>query len=266
MYSKLNEFKKTKDHLVAIDSDGCVFDTMTLKHQQFFYPLLEEELELQEWGEELGKKWNCINLYSSMRGINRFESVYHLFKDVNDKVLPMSDKTKIYNKFIRTNRTINVEDLEVLYKETGDDFVGHIIDWSKKVNKEIESKMQRIDAFKESVVTIREIAKFADIAVVSSANEQALIDEWGSAELLDYVSVLTSQSDGKKEAILEKLIAKGYNEKRVLMIGDSLGDRHAATVNEASFRLIEAPYEEKSWKNIRREMENGGLFNYELKI
>lgn len=266
MYSKLENFKKKNDFLVAIDSDGCVFDTMTLKHQQFFYPLLEEELGLQEWGDELSQKWNCINLYSSMRGINRFESVYHLFKDVNDNVLPMRNKTKVYNKFILTNRTINIEDLIELYEETGDSFVEHIINWSNNVNKEIESKMERIDAFKESVLTIKEISKFADIAVVSSANEQALVDEWGNAELLDYVSVLTSQSDGSKKEILEELISKGYSENKVLMIGDSIGDRQAARDNAASFRLIEAPFEEKSWKNIRKEMENGGLFTYELRI
>ena len=32
------EFKKTNDFLVGIDSDGCAFDTMELKHKECFIP------------------------------------------------------------------------------------------------------------------------------------------------------------------------------------------------------------------------------------
>ena len=39
------EFKKTNDFLVGIDSDGCAFDTMELKHKECFIPCI-----IHHWG------------------------------------------------------------------------------------------------------------------------------------------------------------------------------------------------------------------------
>lgn len=260
MYNDLTTFQKHHKYLVAIDSDGCVFDTMTIKHQRFFYPLLEKQLGLEKWNESLTEKWEYINLYSKLRGINRFLGVYHLFQDLNDEMKFFEPKIMVYNHYIEHNKDITIEGLLHLLNETNDDFVADIINWSSQVNSEIDKHMPVVDPFVESVETIKYISSIADVAIVSSANEKALKAEWGHAELLDYVSVLTSQNDGSKEAILKTLISKGYDSNHVIMIGDSNGDRTAAFKNNAKFRLIEASTENNSWINIRQEFIEEGVF------
>lgn len=261
MYSKLENYKRKSKHLIAIDSDGCVFDTMTLKHQRFFYPLLEEEFHLESWNKDLSKKWDNINLYEVTRGVNRFLGVYLLFENIEEDFLPLTGTMMLYNEYVEKNDKINLEGLEKLYEETLDDFVGGIINWSKRVNHEIDLNMPIVAPFEESKQTIKELSEKADIAIVSSANEKALLKEWSEAGLLDYVSVLTSQNEGSKQDILKELILKGYDKENVLMIGDSNGDRMAAVNNQVSFRLIEAGQENLSWIQIRNEIESGGLLN-----
>jgi len=258
MYSRLVDFRPRKEKLVAIDSDGCVFDTMTVKHNKFFYPLLEKELHLEKWHNKLSKKWNDINLYNSTRGINRFLAVYKLFFELENLNIGMQRKMKIYNDYIEKNNEITLEGLMELYKRTNDEFVGHIINWSREVNEKIDKYMPVIPPFKESHKTIIEISKKADIAVVSSANEKALKKEWYTSGLLEYVSVLTSQNDGSKVNILN-ILSQWYDKKNIIMIGDSGGDREAAKINGIKFRLIRVSNEEVSWKRIREEFENGGL-------
>ena len=34
----LRDFRKTRDFFVGIDSDGCAFDTMEVKHKECFIP------------------------------------------------------------------------------------------------------------------------------------------------------------------------------------------------------------------------------------
>lgn len=253
MYTTLQDFKKKKEYLVAIDSDGCVFDTMTLKHQQFFYPLLEQELHLEQWHDELSKQWDTINLYGATRGINRFLGVYHLFKDKKVKDLPFVKSMDLYNNYIQKNKEITLEALIVLFEETKDTFVHHIIEWSKAVNKAIDQTMPTMEPFEESVETIKELSEIADIAIVSSANEKALKKEWGESGLHNFVSVLTSQNDGSKKEILTTLVNKGYSKNNVLMIGDAEGDRQAAFLNQVDFRLVKACKENQSWIDIRED-------------
>ena len=71
IHQLLNAKRKT-DFLVAIDSDGCVFDTMEIKHKECFIPQI-----INIWGLQAVSKYareiaEFVNLYSSSRGINRF--------------------------------------------------------------------------------------------------------------------------------------------------------------------------------------------------
>ena len=41
-------FKKKKDFLVCVDSDGCAMDTMDVKHKECFGPCLVREWKLEK--------------------------------------------------------------------------------------------------------------------------------------------------------------------------------------------------------------------------
>ncbi|MFQ9702610.1 MAG: HAD family hydrolase [Enterocloster clostridioformis] len=61
----------------------------------------------------------------------------------------------------------------------------------------------------------------ADVAVVSSANQKAVEEEWQRQGLMEYVDVVLSQDAGSKSACINALLKKGYSPDHVLMVGDA---------------------------------------------
>src|SRR4249920_2683808 len=60
------------DFLVGIDSDGCVFDSMELKHKECFIPAFINSYGLQGVSKYAREASEFVNLYSKSRGVNRF--------------------------------------------------------------------------------------------------------------------------------------------------------------------------------------------------
>src|SRR4029450_3410136 len=65
----------THDFLVGIDSDGCVFDSMELKHKECFIPAFINHYELQGVSKYAREAAEFVNLYSKSRGANRFPAL-----------------------------------------------------------------------------------------------------------------------------------------------------------------------------------------------
>ena len=110
------------------------------------------------------------------------------------------------------------------------------LEWSKSVNKSIDllsdDEKCPFEGVKEAIILAK---KAADIAIVSSANEKAVLDEWNKHGLLENVDIVLTQNIGSKSYCINKLIAKGYSRNNVLMVGDALGDLKAAEENEALY-------------------------------
>src|SRR3982751_5641527 len=62
------------DYLVGIDSDGCVFDTMEIKHKECFIPAFINYMGLQPVSKYAREACEFVNLYSKWRGILRFDA------------------------------------------------------------------------------------------------------------------------------------------------------------------------------------------------
>ena len=43
----LKDFKPSKEFFVGIDSDGCIFDSMEIKHKECFTPMFIKHFQLQ---------------------------------------------------------------------------------------------------------------------------------------------------------------------------------------------------------------------------
>ena len=71
----LREFTPSKEFFVGIDSDGCVFDSMEIKHQECFAPMFIKHYALQAVSKYAREVWTFVNLYSKTRGCNRFHAV-----------------------------------------------------------------------------------------------------------------------------------------------------------------------------------------------
>src|SRR6266436_37483 len=71
----LRDFKPMKELFVGIDSDGCIFDSMEIKHKECFAPMFIKHFELQAVSKYAREVWEFVNLYSKTRGANRFPAL-----------------------------------------------------------------------------------------------------------------------------------------------------------------------------------------------
>ena len=68
----LKAFAKTKDFFVGIDSDGCAFDTMEVKHKFCFAIAVCQAFGLAALARPLRDVWDFVNLNGQTRGCNRW--------------------------------------------------------------------------------------------------------------------------------------------------------------------------------------------------
>src|SRR5580704_2371646 len=68
----LRDFVKRNDFFIGIDSDGCVFDTMEVKHKECFIPNMIRYYRLAAISKYARETFEWLNLYSKWRGTNRF--------------------------------------------------------------------------------------------------------------------------------------------------------------------------------------------------
>ena len=91
----------------------------------------------------------------------------------------------------------------------------------------------------------------ADVVVVSSANPEAVREEWRRFGLLPHVDLLCTQEMGSKAYCIRRLKEKGY--EAILMCGDAPGDEQAALTNQALYYPILVNREEESWRRFLDE-------------
>ncbi|MDO5038456.1 HAD family hydrolase [Clostridium sp.] len=254
MGNVLEGFVKNKDFLICIDSDGCAIDTMDIKHIKCFGPCMITEWNLQEWEIPILNRWNEVNLYTITRGINRFKGLALALTEVNEKYKNI-DGIDDFVKWTNETKELSNEALEAEIRENYNICLKKALDWSKNVNEAINllSDDEKIP-FKGVAEGIKEAKKFADIAIVSSANEQAVLDEWKKHNLLENVDIVLTQNIGSKSYCISKLIEKGYRRDNILMVGDALGDYDAAKLNEVLYYPILVKKEKESWKRFHDEV------------
>ncbi|MBR3644604.1 MAG: HAD hydrolase-like protein, partial [Parasporobacterium sp.] len=94
------------------------------------------------------------------------------------------------------------------------------------------------------------VRDFADIAIVSAANRDAVEEEWERFGLLPLVDVMMCQDVGSKAHCISVMLEKGYAPDHVLMCGDAPGDRDAAEKNGVFFYPVLVRHEKESWQEF----------------
>ena len=249
----LNDFKPKFKYLICIDSDGCAVDSMTIKHKDCFGKAFLETFDLTNSNEAMDE-WLRINLYSKTRGINRFLGLELALKYVDKNIKKIDDLSDLTN-FINTSKTYSNKSLEEYIKNNDSAFLKKCLAWSNLTNTYINLlPKENVRLFKYVKERIEEMYLKADICVVSSANEEAVLNEWNRLGLSQYISVFCTQNNGTKEKCLE-ILSKHYYKENVLMIGDGPGDLEAAKNNHIYFYPILANYENKSWKDLNSYLD-----------
>lgn len=85
MANALTDFTKKREFLVCMDSDGCVMDTVRIKHSTVMCPELIRVFALDDYAEFITAAWDEINLHTITRGISRFESVRLVFDRLKNR-------------------------------------------------------------------------------------------------------------------------------------------------------------------------------------
>ena len=250
--SIFDSFERRHEYLVCVDSDGCVMDTMNCKHFHCFGPCMVTEWGLEAWKEEILDRWNVINLFSMTRGINRFKGLAMALKEIDSKYTPIAGVDALVH-WADTAPALSNDAVAKAANDATDADAKQILEkalsWSKAVNAAIvaldESLKIPYAGAKEGLAAAH---TFADVAMVSSANREAVEEEWGKFGLLEHTDIVLAQDIGSKAACIAAMLQFGYDPDKVIMVGDAPGDCDAAEKNHVHYYPILVNREKESWE------------------
>ena len=270
--SIFDSFVKKHDYLVCVDSDGCVMDTMNCKHFHCFGPCMVTEWGLEAWKDEILDRWNVINLFSMTRGINRFKGLAMALGEINDKYTPITGISAL-QQWAATAPALSNDGVAKAAAEATDPDARLILEkalsWSKAVNEAIVELPEDLkipyEGAKEGLAAAH---SFADVAMVSSANRDAVEEEWGKFGLLEHTDIVLAQDVGSKAVCIAEMVKFGYDKKKVVMIGDAPGDCDAAEKNGVWYFPILVNHEKASWDEAIAtafaKLQTGSYAEYEI--
>jgi phosphoglycolate phosphatase-like HAD superfamily hydrolase len=255
----LMEMQQEFEFFVGIDSDGCAFDTMEIKHKECFAPNTIKHWGLQPVSKYAREAAEFVNLYSKWRGINRWPALVMVFDLLRERpevqarnvVPPEAPRIREFiadDAFPKSN-----DGLKAYMAEHPDPELDRAWAWTTGVNATVADMVHGVPPFPYVRESLAFLADKADMIVVSATPVEALTREWQEHGIAKYVKVIAGQEQGTKALHLE-LAAKGkYAPDHILMIGDAPGDMKAARNNDALFYPINPGHEEESWQRFYEE-------------
>ncbi len=233
--------------IFTVDSDGCAIDTMTYKHNLFMGPLAAEVFSVpQDLKEQFLENWSNINLYSKKRGVNRFVGLVATLKSINYDGMNVDH---LY-RWVEESDTLSPDTLKPEIEKHGSDDLKAALEWTMAVNEGVANGKDHDDVFDGALDGLKKISPLGKVYVVSTANREAITDEWTRYNLIDYVDGIYGQDSGKKEDTIATFISEGADPHQIIMIGDSPGDLVAAEKNNAWFYPILVGKEKESWDEL----------------
>ena len=253
----LRDFQPKHDFFIGIDSDGCVFDSMEIKHKECFAPMFVKHHKLQAVSKYAREVWDFVNLYSKTRGANRFPALTRALallrerpevqaRNVNIPTYPALDEWMARETKLG-NATLAAE------VEGGNDGLAHIKVWSDGVNKQVADIVHGVPPFPLLRETLEKALGQADMMVISQTPCDALEREWAEHDISKFVEIIAGQEMGTKTEHLKFAAVDKYAAEKILMIGDAPGDHKAAKANGVLFYPILPGLEEESWERLHGE-------------
>ena len=260
----LKQFRPQHGFFVGVDSDGCVFDTMGIKHRECFCPWMIAYFDLQPVAMAARQCKEFADLFSKTRGENRHKTMARILTELlpNHPMVQARGFSvppcKHYCTWAQDpNSLLSNEGLQRAIKETTDqqakDELSRVLAWSKKVNESIAAIVKGIPPFKFVRESLEKIQEEADVCVVSATPQEAIRREWEEHDIAQYTQLMAGQEMGTKAEQLDHASGGKYKRDRVLMIGDAPGDMKAARANHALFYPINPDDEEASWQRFYEE-------------
>jgi phosphoglycolate phosphatase-like HAD superfamily hydrolase len=253
----LKDFKPTKDFFVGIDSDGCIFDSMEIKHKECFTPMFIKHFHLQAASKYAREVWEFVNLYSKTRGANRFPALVRALNLLRERPQVIARKvhvpdTKALEEWIGRETKLGNATLAAEVKN-GNKGLAQVKVWSDAVNAAIEDIVHGVPPFPLVRECLQKINEKADAMCISQTPAEALKREWAEHNIDGFVKIIAGQEMGTKTEHLKFAAKDKYPPTKILMIGDAPGDFKAAKSNGALFFPIVPGNEEASWERLSKE-------------
>ena len=252
MANVLADFTKKREFLVCLDSDGCVMDTVRLKHCNVFCPELIRSFGLEQYNDYITEAWEEINLHSITRGISRFESVVQIFDRLKNRGVELPGSEDIAG-WVANSSELSTATLKAEVLRTGSPALRKLQQWNTICNRRIQTLEPTFEPFPGVENSLRQLHAVADVAVVSAANESAIASEWNRYGLARHADVIFGQEVGSKANSIAAMLACGYESRKVMMVGDAMGDAQAAAANGVAFVPILPGREAESWRRLQEE-------------
>lgn len=254
----LIDFKPKHEFFVGIDSDGCAFDAMELKHKECFTPTIVKVWGLQAVSKYTRETCEFVNLYSKTRGLNRWIALSRVFDLLRERPevqarnakVPEGDKIK---EFIESGYPLSHKGMVQYAADHPHPELERAVEWSIAVDEAIADMVHGVPPFPWVRESLQKMQGKVDLMVVSATPVEALEREWGEHGIAQYMTVIAGQEMGTKKQHLQ-FAAKGkYDDDQILLIGDAPGDRDAAKSVDVLYYPINPGGEDKSWKRFHDE-------------
>ncbi|MCE5258836.1 MAG: HAD hydrolase-like protein [Chloroflexi bacterium] len=254
----LKDIQAQHPFFVGIDSDGCVFDTMEIKHKECFIPNIIKYWNLQAVSKYAREAAEFVNLYSKWRGVNRWPALIKALDLLRERPEVLARHTNIpelpdVRAFIADGGALSNDMLQKRIDQTKSAELAQALVWSKAVNTSIADMVHGVPPFPMVRESLEALRRQADIIVVSQTPVEALVREWQEHNIDNLVRVIAGQEQGTKSEHIRFASEGRYADEHKLMIGDAPGDLKAARDNHALFFPINPGQEEKSWQRFYQE-------------
>jgi phosphoglycolate phosphatase-like HAD superfamily hydrolase len=253
----LRDFKPSHPFFIGIDSDGCVFDSMEIKHKECFTPMFIKHFHLQPVSKFAREAWEFVNLYSKTRGANRFPALSRALNLLRERPqvkarAVLVPSTQALDEWIKREPNLGNATLaeEV---QRGNKALEQVKAWSDAVNSQVADIVHGVPPFPQVSKCLEKFRGKADAMVISQTPAEALEREWAEHNLTSYVALIAGQEMGTKTGHLKMAAAGKYPPQKILMIGDAPGDFKAAQANGALFYPIVPGQEEACWTRLWKE-------------
>ncbi|MEM5947598.1 HAD hydrolase-like protein [Spirochaetia bacterium 38H-sp] len=255
----ISSLKKEKDFFIGIDSDGCVFDSMELKHKECFCPEFIYHFSLQTVSRYARQVWDFVNLYSKNRGLNRFLALVKAIDFLSthpdvQKRSPSLPYLASLRGWVKRETKLGMNTLKTEITQNPDQELKRVYEWSKDVNTAVARMVKGgVPPFPYVKESMKLMTQYADTLVVSQTPFDTLKHEWEEQGIIGYMKAIAGQEVGNKAEQIAVAAKQGYKPTHMLMIGDAPGDLESAKANNVMFFPIIPGQEENSWKELYEE-------------
>jgi phosphoglycolate phosphatase-like HAD superfamily hydrolase len=273
----LAELEPRHEFFIGIDSDGCAFDTMEVKHKECFIPNIIRYWNLQPVSKYAREAAEFVNLYSRWRGINRWPALVMAFDllrerdEVKARGIEPPQAPRVREFIAADGFAMSDAGLETYRAQHPDPELDIAWSWTRSVNAAVADFVHGVPPFPGVRESITFLADKADMLVVSATPVEALKREWTEHGLAHHMRGIAGQEMGQKAVHLELAAKDRYAPDRILMIGDAPGDLKAARAVDALFYPINPGREEESWQHffdqaVHRFLDGDYAGSYERKL